>query len=365
MKFTKEAKILTIIGVLTMGLFGCSPDNPFLPEQVINNALEKAAKTTAYYVEAELRSIEKEKEIERLFLQEWVSEDGKRRTEMQRADGSGKNIAVYDGTKLISYQPETNRAFLIEDPGLQELNQISRKKQTEQLLNMIQDSHEISAAGEEEIAGRKAYHLIAKAKSAESLLGNQELWIDKENWMILKTISTSGDVQSEIVFTKVDLNPGIPLSMFTLDLPENVHKVNLDEMNPTRKVTFAEAAEKIGTSFLYFPETDGLDITRIELVDQQGKLNRKEVNIEYQKNDLPYFTMTVFPSPEETEGEMGMIPGEKAITIRGQDGTYIEMGQFRSLVWQENGMNYSVIFVDPNLTLEEFTALTDNMIPVK
>jgi outer membrane lipoprotein-sorting protein len=357
----KNAAGIFVIGVLAMGIFGCAPENQFLPQQVINNALEKTEEPASYYIEAEMRTIEDGKETEHILLKEWVSEEGKRRTETQYADGGGKNIAVNDGTKLISYQPETNQAFLIENTELSELNQMSPKHQAEQLLKMVQDTHEITDGGEEKIAGREAYRLIAKAKDKESLLGDQELWIDKENWMVLKMVSASGDVQSEMVLTKVDLNPAIPAETFALELPEHVQIVDLEEMNPTTEVTLAEAAENIGTTFLYFPETGGLAISRIELVELAGELKRKEVNFDYQKGGLPYFTMTVFPSSEDSGEDIGRLPGEKVVTVRGQEGTYMEMGDFRSLVWQENGLNYSIVFVDPNLTLEQLTALADSM----
>jgi len=357
----KNAAGIFVIGVLAMGIFGCAPENQFLPQQVINNALEKTEEPASYYIEAEMRTIEDGKETERILLKEWVSEEGKRRTETQYEDGSGKNIAVNDGTKLISYQPEMNQAFLIENTELSELNQMSPKHQAEQLLKMIRDTHEITDGGEEKIAGRAAYRLIAKAKEKESLLGDQELWIDKENWMVLKMVSASGDVQSEVVLTKVDLNPAIPAETFVLELPEHVQIVDLKEMNPTTEVTLAEAAEKIGTTFLYFPEAGGLSISRIELVELAGELKCKEVNFDYQKDGLPYFTMTVFPSSKDSGEDIGRLPGEKVVTVRGQEGTYMEMGDFRSLVWQENGLNYSIVFVDPNLTLEQFTALADSM----
>jgi len=360
MEMYKRTGMFALIGVLLMGILGCSPDNQFLPDQVIQNALERADQPLAYYVEGELKS-SGEGETETIYFKEWVSDDGKRRIETGYGDGSGKSIAVNDGTRLISYQPETNQAFLIESSELAELNQMSPKQQAEQLLNLIQDTHEITSGGEDEIAGRKAYRVIAKAKDEESLLGDQELWIDKENWMVLKMVSVSGDLQSEMVLTKVEFHPDFPADTFELQLPDHVEMIDPDQVTPTTEVTLDEAAENLGKPFLYFPETDGLKMTRIEMVELQGELKRKEVNIDYQKDGLPAFTMTVFPSPEDTGEEIGRLPGEKDVTVRGQEGTYTEMNEFRSLVWQENGLNYSILFIDPNLTLEQFTALADEM----
>ncbi|WP_240377051.1 LolA family protein [Bacillus piscicola] len=367
MKRTKLAGMISTIGVITIGLFGCSSqENQYSPEQVINNALEETTELEAYYAEAEMTTEEKGKDPEQILMKEWVSKEGKRRIETVNQDGSEKSIAVNDGANLTSYQPETKQAFVIEDnPELLSINQMSPKQQAEQLLKMVQDTHDVSLGGEEEVAGRAAYHLIAKAKKDNALIGDQELWVDKENWMVLKMDSRSGDSRIEMTYTEIELDPEIPTGTFALDLPDDVEVQDLENMDQTREVTLEEAADNIGKAFLYFPETDGLSISRVELLDIQGELQRKEVNIDYEKDGLPYFTMTVFESLEESEEDTEVLPGEEAVTVRNQEGTYMEMNDFRSLVWQENGSNYSIILTDPNLTLEDFKTLTDDMLPVE
>ncbi|WP_307343839.1 LolA family protein [Caldalkalibacillus uzonensis] len=365
MKLIKIVGIMSMIGVIAIGLMGCSSEgNQFLPEQVLKNALESASELGDYYAEAEMKIYEKDTILEHMLVKEWVSEDGKRRTEIESQDGSETSIAVNDGERLISYQPEKKQAFVIEDPELLSFNQVSPKQQAEQLLKMIQDTHDVALGGEEEIAGRSTYHVSARAQETTSLFGDQELWIDKENWLVLKMISISGDMKTELVYTKVEFNPEIPAETFTLELPDDVHILNLDEMNKTREVTLAEAAENIGHPFLHFPETDGLTIARVELLELKGELDRTEVNVDYHQDGLPYLTLTVFQSPQD-EGEPEMFPGEEAVTIRGQEGTYMEMNDFRSLYWQENGLNYSIILVDPHLTVKDLKVLADKMTPVK
>lgn len=360
----KIASSFILLGGLAMGLWGCSSaDNPLHPEQIISKALDESEDLGAYYAEAELITRDKNEVADRIYLKEWSDGKGKRRAETAYADGSGRNIAVNDGKTLISYMPETNQALLIENsPELLELNQMSPKDQAELLLKNIQDSHEIVAEGEDEVAGRKTYHISAKAKEESALFGDQEIWIDKETWLVLKFVSSSGDRVSEMVYTRLDLDPEFPSGIFTLDLPEDVQIREPDEISPTAEVTLEEAAEAVGQPFLHFPEKDGLALARIEKIELKGELNRIEVNLDYQKDRLPFFTLTVFESPEESEGDAGLFPGEKEVTIRGQKGVYMDMDGFRSLVWQENGLNYSILFTDPNLSLEEFSALAEGMI---
>jgi len=358
-------KMILLLGVTIMGIFGCSSEsaNQFSPEQVINNALDEEIRS--YYAEADLITHAAGKEPEKILLKEWVSKDGKRRTETQKEDGSEHNIAVNDGSKLISYEPEKNQAFIVEDEELLALNQTSPKQQAEQLLKIIKDSHEITSKGEIEILERPAYHLLATAKEKNSLIGDQEMWIDKESWMVLKTISQSGDIKVEMAYTKLDFNTEIPADTFVLNLPDDVQIQDLlDGVSEASQLSLREALEKVGTPFFYVGEKSGLEISNIEVLELKGELNRNEVNIDYQKNNLPYFTLTVFQSPEDVEEELGKLPGEKTVNILDKEVTYMEMNDFRSLNWQEEGLNYTILFIDPNLTLEDITPILEEMVLV-
>src|SRR5690625_1097559 len=108
--------------------------------------------------------------------------------------------------------------------------------------------------------------------------------------MVLKMIFNTGDSKTEMVYTKIHFNPRIPADTFTLDLPDDVEMKNLDDMSNESKITLEEAKENIG-SFHYFPENEELDISTIEMIELQGELKRKEVNIDYKKDDLPLLTM--------------------------------------------------------------------------
>ncbi|MBE1557048.1 hypothetical protein [Sporosarcina limicola] len=97
----------------------------------------------------------------------------------------------------------------------------------------------------------------------------------------------------------------------------------------------------------------------------QGELARKEINFNYEKDNLPLFMSAVFESPEEIDGEDLKLPGEKLVTIRGQEGLIMESGDFRSLLWKENGVSYSIVLDDPSLTFEELIEWTNDMVLVE
>ncbi|MET3506155.1 LolA family protein [Halalkalibacter oceani] len=348
---------------LSLLLFGCAAGgSQYSPEQVLSQALEEQEGIQAYYGEAQVTTSEGDKVIDQYSLKEWVSADGKRRIDLVNSEGDSTEISVNTGTAFISYQPLANKAMRFDssEDELSALTPMSPKQQAEHLLSLIRDTHAISAGQEAEIAGRVAHHLIATANEEGKMLGDQEIWVDKENWMILKNVSSSGNLTIDWTYTMVDFEAEITDDLFELELPEDVEWQDLSIKDP-KELTLDEAIEYVGKPFSYIPETDGLAIERIEVMELQGEWDRAEVTIEYVKEGVPHFSVTVFEASEQMEEESASL-GEEKITIRGQEGSYLELNEFRSLVWQEEGLSYSVILAHPELTADEFIELSEKMI---
>lgn len=351
-----------LIAAAAMGLFGCSfQDNQYSPEQVINNAMKETDERLSYYGESSMKMGGEDMEQEEINIKEWRSADGRVRVETSGESDENQALSVNDGTTLTLYQESLNQALVSEDGELLATMAPSPKEQANQLLKMVGDSHEISIEGEEKIAGRDTYHLVAKANGKETLLGDQELWVDKENWFVLKMISSSGDNYSEIIYTEIDFDKEIPNDIFVVDLPEDVEIQNLDELNETTEVTMEEAVEQVGQPLLYFTEKEDRDILRIETDELKGELARVEVNIEYEKDGLPLLTLAVFKTPADLDEDMPGLPGEEIVEIRETEGTTLDMGSFRTLFWEEDGLSYSLILNDPNLTFDEVIDWTTEM----
>lgn len=359
----KGFKRVGIIIALAMGLVGCTYEgNQYSPEQVVQNALKETVEIGAYYAESEMIMSEKGQEIERSSMKEWHSGDGKIRIETENEDGSDKMIAVNDGKSYTMYQVDQKKAFIYEGSEGELLNAPSQVQQADQLLTLISDTHTVSIEGEEKIAERDTYHLVAKANDKSTLLGDQELWIDKENWMVLKMITNTGDSTIETAYANIDFDREISSETFIVELPEGVEVQIGDEMENIAEITLEEAAESIGKPFFYFPEVEGVQIDKIEMWDLQGELQRAEVNLDYTKDDLPLFMLSVFESPEDDGSNDDLtFPGEKSVTLRGLEGSQMESNDFRALFWQEEGVNYSIVLIDPNLTFEELIGMAEEM----
>lgn len=355
-------KIIPIVIFILLGglLMACSSDNNiFSPDQVISQALENSEKIDSYIAESKITISENDQIVEESILKEWRHEDGRVRVETLNGSGETESVVVNDGNELIIYDLESEQASVIDDPELMALNQQSPKEQTEFSLEMVKDTHDLTLKDETKIAGRDVNHLVATPKEKNQLIGKQEIWIDQESWLVLKITNESGDQLIDITYETVDFDVDIDDDIFSLDLPENIELINLDDIHAVDEVSLAEAAEALGQEFLYIPEDNSIEVATVAKNDLQGIVNRIEIDIDYLKDDLPYVTLSIFETPDEID-DVSM-PDETEATIRDQEGMYIDMDGFNSVVWDEDGLRYSLSTIDPNLSLEDIQELTETM----
>src|SRR5699024_6750179 len=151
---------------------------------LINTVLSEPDIPEPFYAEMEWIMNEKGNVTEHLLMKHWYDYDGKYRIEIENPTDGEQAITVNDGQSIIVYSVEDNEAFITNDSELFSMNQPSFKEQANYLLEAILETHTVEVVGEEKIAGRQTHHLVATAKEDDILLGNQELWIDKKNWMV-------------------------------------------------------------------------------------------------------------------------------------------------------------------------------------
>lgn len=367
MKLKIRHHLMIIMGAVLLIFTGCSSSalNEYSPEQVIDNALSENKELHAYYGESEWTFLENGVVTESFTMREWRRQDGKRRIETLDTDGNEEAIAVNDGERLLMYMPAEESGYIFEDEELAELNEQSPKEHAAQMLHTIQDTHTVEVNSEEKIAGRLAFHLEAKTKNDKDLLGNQEIWIDKKNWIVLKTKSQSNGTEAQVEYTKIEFDVKMSDELFTLEFPDHIEVENLEDAFESKDVTFEEAQQQLGNPFFYISETDTLDISTIELLEIGGDINRKEVSIMYEQEGLPYFSLNVYETETELDEELDAahLPDEESIKIRGQSGTSTE--ELMSIKWNEENMTYMLMGLSPNLTIDELVDVTKKMVRVE
>ncbi|KGR88598.1 LolA family protein [Lysinibacillus odysseyi] len=338
---------------LTLALTACNMEETYTPQEIVDQALQDTTEVKSYYGEYKMDMGEEGVS----YIKEWVK-DGKRRIELTGSNGE-EYITINDGEKIVMLDVPANSIQIFEYEGdtAEYLAQQTPKQQADTLLELIGDTHKIEMKGEETVAGRKTYHIAAKADKENQMMGDMEVWIDKENWMTLKTISTGGGLTVTTEYTKVNMEPEIEDSLFVLDVPEGavVEKMDADSYGPKESST-EEAKAALG-SFLVFKEEEGVTLRSVEDMKVES---RPEFAFNYNVNDEPAFTLSVLTSSEEA-GDLGADIGAEKIKIRGVDGEQIDMKNFRYIQWTEGNLQYGVIVEDQEMSFEEVYRYIENM----
>lgn len=317
--------------ILSLSLAACSTTEDYSPQEILNNAMQETTDLSSYYAEYEMDL----GDGTIVTAKQWTK-NNKIRTEVQDNNGE-TSIAINDGKQLTSYISSEKTATVFDlNNGAEEFIMPTLKEQVMNMYDLIKDTHEITFADDEKIAGHDTYHLIAKVKDKGTLFGDMEIWVDKKTWMPLKSKFVSGDMTSTSEYTKYEPNSKIDDSVFVIDLPDDVI-IQKETIDLPTKITLEEA-KLLHESFLIVPESTGYTIDTIEDWHME---DTNEIAFDYVKNDVLQFTLSIFKSTEP------LTDIEEPITVRGIQGSLSDLANFRFLQWEENGLPYNVIFENP------------------
>ncbi|KNF08192.1 hypothetical protein CLPU_9c00880 [Gottschalkia purinilytica] len=362
-----KKKIMTLMTVVALGsgvLVGCNgKDVSLLPESIVANAIEADNNIKSYYAEGEMRIYENNKITEEVKLKEWSSSENgkiKKRSETNSKDGSSA-VVVNDGDMFIVHDKKENKVFSSKNLNDMSLISMTPKDQFKKTLETLKESHNISNLGEEKINNIKTYHLKLEPKDKDNILGEQELWINMENWFVIKCISYSGNIKTEFEYTKLDFSPKFDENTFKYDIPSDAKVENLDEFkNNQSDINFEEAKELMGNPILTTPQTSEYKLKEMKVSKYNSKISQDEIIQTYVKDNKPAFTLTIRKHNQQEESENVKIPGEKNKTIRGQKATVLDKN-IKIISWDENDVSYSFIGDNNNMKLDECIKIIESL----
>lgn len=359
MKWIKPMIAVSFLLVFAVGLAACNAgETSYSPQEVVNEALKGADEPIAFYGEYTMAMND---DAGDLYAKQWTAKDGKRRIEMTSEEGAEETVMVNDGATMTMYDKASHTAMImpISEEDMELINAQTPQQQAKHLLELVKDSHELSTAGSEKIAGRDTFHIVAKVKKDNTLLGDQEIWVDKETWMVLKSISHSSKLVMTQEYTKIDYAPAFDENTFVLDIPEGAEVETFDEEGMAAKdVTLDDVKAELG-SFHMVSETDGVKLSALTVIE--GMQERPEFSFDYTDAEgVPMFSVGVFKEMSNIVG-FGATAEEKEITIRGKKGTKMESGDFRLLNWVEEGLAYSVYSTNPTIGFDELIVYMEAM----
>ncbi len=250
-------------------------------------------------------------------------------------------VLVSDGQQGWYYEPARNAVMVgqadeVETPLPQQM--------LTELQDVLQEVLEVSNvelvdSDITEVAGHPVYALeLTPKEDAEQQLfpgnGSAMLWVDKEQWIVLRAEYQGGTFGEGVMeVNSFELNPGLPESLFTFEVPEGAEVVDLESQQPV-PVTLDEARELAGFPLLvpeYVP--DGTTLIEVFKVGESFVLRY---------DHSPQVSFTVIQGSELASPPP--VGASQNVTVRGESATAItdEAGGNTFLYWTEDGITITV-----------------------
>lgn len=362
----KRNNIISLGVILTILLVGCKDINKesLLPKEIVSYAMEENENIDEYYMKSNMKMYEMGELTEEIITEEWtgtVDGEKKRKVEIV-SQKTGKTSSLADEETITMYQEKENQvfSFKIEENS----NNVSNKSLKERAmgeLDLIKNLYEIENLGEEKVNGKGAYHIKGHPKKENSLFGAYEVWIDKENWVVLKSISSTGDIVIETENLEVDISPKLDESIFKLDIPEDAETIDMNtSLGEENIITIEQAREILGEKVLYIDDEE-YNFRNIKLMEYGIEDFPDEIIFQYTKKNNVVFEIGVFKKTEDTMIESDPSIGMNEEIIRGNKGIFMD-NVIKLAVFYEDGLQYSFIVHDENKTKEEVLDIIENMV---
>lgn len=354
-------------GLIAVSLFqGCSSlkQDTILPGDIINKAMNAYEKPKSYYGEAKMEIYENGKLSETDTIKEWADNSGNKMRRRYEVDSNneGKTISTNDGDKILIYMEKSKKAMSMKTEGNMLENSGDYKAQLMKELSSISKTHDLTYKGEENINKFKTYHLYAKPKQENSIIGEVNYWIDEDSWFVVKSTSENSNMKINTEYIELKFTSKLDSALFTQNIPSNVKIEDINDSAPKENTIDMKQAEKIaGKPILILPENSGYKLKSVTYMDAPA-IKHKEINQIYEKNGVDAFTLTtvVLYDDKASEKDNFNIDGEKNITIRGQKGTVMEE-PIKYICWSEDGLNYNLLIQDPSITMDASKKIVESL----
>ncbi len=273
MKISSKRYLLLILFLITLSIFisGCAEESG--AEEVSSNTQPSAEEIVSsmqmgmdsledysftMYVNSTSR--QQNPEVHEVI---WKKPDLMKMTILS-PDKDTEVIMASDGDFQWIYSSESRTVFKTEiSDDFNDLKLFEPDVYAEFLNGIILNGKLPSLLGTENIDGKNAYVLeLTPSEKNESLQWKSKIWVDRENWMLLRSeiYDNKENIYLEIEIRDMKLNTGIPDSEFEFKVPDGAQVKVLgseDFKNETEKMTLEEAKQFIDFEILtpeYLPE---------------------------------------------------------------------------------------------------------------
>ncbi len=258
-------------------------------------------------------------------------------------EGTSKGtITANNGEQKWQLQPEKKNAYLL--PAFPDASVFTFELGNE--INSVTKAQSVKKAGLETINGRNATKLQITPEGGDPYF----LWVDDETDLPLQRVSAmQNGIQIKAEYTSMEFIDEIPRNLLVYDTPDGYEEV---DANMEQEVASLEEAERMAGFAPRFPDqaAEGYTLNRIAV-----EKDRAAVKLYYSTGDSAYaILLTQSEASEElapsSAAILGSVNHNKAEIITGEP--------VRSIRWQEDGIEYSILGTVP---LEKLTVFAESL----
>ncbi len=241
-------------------------------------------------------------------------------------------IAVSDGKQFWVYDPAQNT---VHTGPVDQMNQAGNKS-PQDLVQELLDYSTATLAGTETVNGHSTYklQLVPNDKAPQAATGaTGQVWIDQSSYLPWQANVNAGSMgQGQVMAQVLQLNVGVPDSLFQLQIPAGAKVVQVQDLKP-QHVTLGDAQKTAGFPVLQ-PSYVPSGATLVDVL-QTGHT----VVLKYESS---HGSFAIVESAERN-GKRPSGSGT-SVQLRGTAGTLVtnKAGNGVMLYWMESGREYSV-----------------------
>lgn len=231
-----KIKVIIVFLLLIVCISGCAVNTSILPEAVLQKVVENDGKQISYAMDLEIKTYEKDKIISKVKIKEYYDSKNRRSRMKLDSDVQGKEL-LWDylimNNQITMYNITENIAYITKNKEEIEEMQRLRVQPRDFVTNMLKASREtniITNEGQEKILGIKTLHISIVPKEKELFEERHDLWVSKENWVVIKSVMKIAETTIESKYTDIDFSPKFDKDIFKLEILNNTEIKDIREM---------------------------------------------------------------------------------------------------------------------------------------
>ncbi|WP_368505337.1 outer membrane lipoprotein carrier protein LolA [Alkalihalophilus sp. As8PL] len=341
-----KKKIILFVVIALIMLSGCQMRG-LSGTEVMASMIEADPSATAYYME----TVYEGNESDPFTMKEWRMPDGRYRMEMYEGEELAY-VSLYsdEGSVTLDYQEE--QILTYDSPEAATYLAQTPRESTMQMLEAMHDHYEIEVKEETSLLDRDVFVLELKSKQSNN--DEMEIWVDKENWVLLKMDLAFDEEWMTSEAVMFELNPQVEDSYFMVDESLDFEKVSLEELSALESIELSEAQEMANYSFL--TPTDEYHFYEASTYPRQE--DEIGINLTYSdESGQILFTYEVFKRSDPLVAVFG---NEEEVEIRSEEGLIIWDESLNMISWQEDGIQYS-FYPEAPLSKDETIEIIEEM----